>query len=115
MITIQTPQTPPSGTFGAFRPRPAKKSQLPVLIIAAAVLVAAGAAYFVWFYQGGLSLEKPVFQPAPPLQAIDQKIIGLPRLSFEGLDGDFYKSLKLHGLSPVTAGSLGRDNPFIPY
>ena len=113
MITVQTP---PSGTFGAFRPQaPKEKSYIPYLVaIFAVVILAAG--YYFFFNQGvGLSLEKPVLETAPPLTVLEMKVIKLPNFSFGVIDSDFYKSLKVYGSVPVVADSLGRVNPFIPY
>lgn len=104
------------GTFGAFKPpASSKKSYLPYLVVLFAILVLGAGAYF-FFYKGvGLSLEAPVFSPAPPLKPLELKVSGLSKFSFDVLDGDLYKSLKVYGQLPIVADSLGRVNPFIPY
>jgi len=112
MITIPTP---PSGTFGSYKITPPKKSIWPYLIIVAVVVILA-AGYYFFFYQGiGMSLETPTIAPAPPLTALETKLVKMPKFSLEVLDGAFYKSLKVYGTLPVIADLLGRANPFIPY
>lgn len=113
MITVQTP---PSGTFGAFRPQaPKEKSYIPYLIVIFLILILA-AGYYFFFNQGvSLSLKSPILETAPPLTALEMRVIGLPNFSFDVTQGDFYKSLKVYGSVPVVADSLGRTNPFIPY
>ncbi len=112
MITIPTP---PSGTFGSYRVAPPKKSILPYLIaVVVAVILAAG--YYFFFYKDvDLFLELPVLTPAPPLTALETKLVRIPKFSLEVVDSAFYKSLKIYGTFPVVADSLGRANPFIPY
>lgn len=114
MITIPTP---PSGTFGAFKPQaPKEKRSYISYLVAAAIIALLGSGYYFFFYKGvGLSLQKPVLQPALPLNDLEIKIIKLQEFSFEVIDSPFYKSLKSYGAVPVTADSLGRPNPFIPY
>ncbi len=113
MITVQTP---PSGTFGSFKPvGPPKKPPIPYLVIVLVIVILA-AGYYFFFNQGvSLSLESPVFVAAPPLTSLEAKVIKLPNFSFSVIDSDFYKSLKVYGSLPVVADSLGRTNPFIPY
>lgn len=112
MITIPTP---PSGTFGSYKVAPPKKSIWPYLIaVAAAIILAAG--YYFFFYKNiSLSLNAPAVAPPPPLTPLEEKLIKIPKFSFEAMDSSFYKSLKIYGNLPVVADSLGRDNPFIPY
>lgn len=113
MITVQTP---PSGTFGAFRPQsPKEKSYIPyVVVLFAVVILAAG--YYLFFNQGvSFSLESPTLETAPPLSPLDMRIMGIGNFSFGVTESDFYKSLKVYGSVPVVADSLGRVNPFIPY
>lgn len=113
MITIPTP---PSGTFGAFKPQTPKEKPYLSYLVVAAIIALLGSGYYFFFYKGvGLSLQKPVLQPAPPLNDLETKIIKLQNFSFEVIDSPFYKSLKSYGAVPVTADSLGRLNPFIPY
>lgn len=82
--------------------------------IAFVVVLAAGVYFF--FFQGvSLSLETPVIAPAPPLTAPEEKLIKISKFSLEIMDSAFYKSLKIYGVLPVVADSLGRANPFIPY
>lgn len=114
MITIPTP--PPSGTFNAFAPTaPKKKSFLPYLVTAGAIVLIFGLGYYFYFY-GGLSLfETPVLPAASPLTTVDVKVSQLPPLQFDLFDSSFYKSLKNYGNLPIVADSLGRINPFVPY
>ena len=113
MITVQTP---PSGTFGNFKPQvPKEKSYILYLIVIFAILILA-AGYYFFFNQGvSLSLESPILEMAPPLTVLEMKVIGLPNFSFGVIESDFYKSLRVYGSVPVVADSLGRANPFIPY
>lgn len=114
MVTI-TP-TPPSGTFGTFRPQvPRKKSALPYLAILAAVLVLAASYYFFVYQEINFSFVTPVIPAATPLNPVEVKVSQLSRFSFDVFDGSFYKSLKSYGALPIVADSLGRVNPFIPY
>ena len=113
MITVQTP---PSGTFGAFKPQGLKKKSYITYVVAIFAILILAAGYYLFFNQGiSISLESPTFPPAPALTALDAKIINLPNFSFGAIDSDFYKSLKVYGSVPVVADSLGRVNPFIPY
>jgi hypothetical protein len=110
MVTISTP---PSGTFGAFKP-PEQKRKIPAwAFVAIFVVLVLGAAYY--FYQSGFSLAAPTFTPAPPLSALETRVSRLPGFSFVVFDGEFYKSLKIYGAIPVVADSLGRVNPFVPF
>lgn len=112
MITIPTP---PSGTFGSYKVAPPKKSVWPYLAAAAAAVILA-AGYYFFFYRGiSLFSEAPAITPAPPLTALETKLIKIPKLSLDVFDSAFYKSLRIYGTLPVTADSLGRSNPFIPY
>lgn len=113
MITVQNS---PSGTFGNFKPQvPKEKSYIPYLIVIFAILILV-AGYYFFFNQGvSLSLKSQVLETAPPLTALEMKVIRLPNFSFSVVDSDFYKSLKVYGSVPVVADSLGRVNPFIPY
>ena len=113
MITIPTPSGP-SGTFGAFRPEAPKKSYLSY-VIAVIVILFLGAVYYFFFYRDVSLFEALSFPPAPLLTSLEQKVSRLPRFSFEIFDSPFYKSLKIYGKIPVTADSLGRINPFVPY
>lgn len=113
MITVQNN---PPGTFGIFKTQVSKeKSYFPYLfIIMAIVILAVG--YYFFFYQGiSLSLKPPALETALPLTALETKVMKLSNFSFDVIDGDFYKSLKIYGAVPVVADSLGRANPFIPY
>jgi hypothetical protein len=112
MITIPTP---PSGTFGSYKVAPSKKSIWPYLIVVAVAIVLAASYYFFFYKNISLSLNMPIIAPAPPLTALEAKLIKIPKFSLEVIDGAFYKSLKIYGTLPVVADSLGRDNPFIPY
>src|SRR3989338_5921262 len=115
MVNIP-PTLPPSGTFGAFKPRVSpKRSFLPYLIIGAIILIL-GASYYFFLYQGiGFSLASPVIPGASPLTPIEVKVVQLSRFPFNVFDSPFYKSLKSYGALPIVADSLGRTNPFIPY
>ena len=114
MITIPTP---PSGTFGSYRAAPPKKNFWSYLIVVAiAVILAAGIYYFFFYKDIGLFSETPsAIAPAPPLTALEIKLIKIPGFSLEVMNSAFYKSLKIYGNLPVIADSLGRANPFIPY
>ena len=113
MITVQTP---PSGTFGNFKPQASqKKSYIPYVVVIFVILILA-AGYYFFFDQGmSFSLASQSLETAPPLTALEEKVIRLPNFSFGVIDGDFYKSLRVYGSVPVVADSLGRTNPFIPY
>jgi hypothetical protein len=114
MVTI--PQ-PPSGTFGSYKvgPRP-KKPLSPYLIIIGVAILILAAGYYFFFYQGiGLSLEAPALPPAPALTPLEVKVSQLSGLPFNIIDSPFYQSLKIYGVLPVVADSLGRTNPFVPY
>lgn len=114
MITI--PMSPPSGTFNAFGPAaPKKKSFLPYLIAAGAIVLIFGMGYYFYFYDGFSLFETPVLPITSPLTAVDVKVSQLPPLQFDLFDSSFYKSLKSYGNLPIVADSLGRTNPFIPY
>lgn len=116
MITIPTP--PPSGTFNAFPPRVApKNSSLPRVVIIGAIILVLGFGYYFYSYGGfGFRLfQAPVLAVSPSLSAVDIKVSQSPRLQFDLFDSSFYKSLKSYGNLPITADSLGRVNPFIPY
>lgn len=113
MITVQTP---PSGTFGAFRPQGPKEKSYISYVVALFAVVILVAGYYFFFNQGvSFSLESPTLETAPPLTALDGKIMKLQNFSFGVIESDFYKSLKVYGSVPVVADSLGRTNPFIPY
>ncbi len=112
MITIPTQ---PSGTFGSYKVAPPQKSAWPYLIIVAVAVILAAGYYFFFYKNIGLSLESPVIAPAPPLTLLEEKLIKIPKFSLEVMDSAFYKSLKIYGVLPVVADSLGRTNPFIPY
>jgi|SRR3989344_2447174 len=113
MITIPTP---PSGTFGAFKPQTSKeKSYLTYLVITAMIIIL-GSVYYFFFYRGvNLSLQRQVLEAPPPLNDLEIKVSKLERFSFDVIDSPFYKSLKSYGAIPVVADSLGRLNPFVPY
>lgn len=113
MITIQN-HSP--GTFGTFKAQVQKeKSYFPYLFAVAAIVILA-AGYYFFFNQGiSLSLKSPALEIAMPLTDLDLKVMKLPNFSFNVIESDFYKSLKIYGALPVVADSLGRINPFIPY
>lgn len=113
MITIPTP---PSGTFGEFKPKtPKEKSYLSYLVIAAAILIIGSGYYFFFYKDFGLSFKEPSLQAAAPLNDLENKVIKLKTFPFSVIDNPLYKSLKTYGAVPVTADSLGRLNPFVPY
>ena len=114
MVTIPTP---PSGTFGSYKAAPQpKKSFSPYLIIIGVAILILAAGYYFFFYQGiGLSSEASALSPASALTPLEIKVSQLPSFSFNVIDSSFYKSLKICGVLPVVADSLGRTNPFIPY
>lgn len=113
---VNIPSTMSPGTFGSFKPPvSSKKSYLPYLVGLFAILVLGTGIYFFFFKGVSLSLEAPVFSPAPALKPLELKVSGLSKFSFDVLGGDFYKSLKIYGQLPIAADSLGRVNPFIPY
>ncbi|MEK7087444.1 MAG: hypothetical protein AAB958_01945 [Patescibacteria group bacterium] len=113
MITIQNYSPETFGTFKAQAPK--EKSYLPYLFAIAAIFILA-AGYYFFFNQGvSISLKSPVLETAMPLTDLEMKVMKLPNFSFNAIESDFYKSLKVYGALPVVADSLGRVNPFIPY
>lgn len=113
MITIPNP---PSGTFGSFKaPEQPKRPFLFYLIVIGFIALIAATGYFFIYKGVSLSLQPPVLSPAPPLNSLEVKVSRLPDLQFEVLNSPLYKSFKMYGTLPITADSLGRTNPFIPY
>lgn len=113
MITIQN-HSP--GTFGTFKAQVQKeKSYFPYLFAVATIIILAVGYYFFVNQGVNLSLKSPVLEMAKPLTDLDLKVMKLPGFSFDVIESDFYKSLRVYGALPVVADSLGRINPFIPY
>lgn len=93
-----------------------KKRQKTLLgILIAAVIITA----FVWYisFQKGPSVEEfisPEERVSPGYSFTEQRLKEV-KLDFGILDDALFKSLKSHGVLPVTAGETGRTNPFRPY
>lgn len=95
------------------KPLEQKKRQKILLEILVAVLIITA---IVW-YMGYKPMPSEEITPSGQLplgfSATDEKLKGL-KLEFDILDNDLFKSLKSHGVLPVTAGETGRVNPFEP-
>lgn len=113
MITLQN-HSP--GTFGTFKAQVQKeKSYFPYLFAVVAIVILVAGYYFFFTRGVNLSLKSPVLEIAIPLTDLEMKVMNAPNFSFDVIESDFYKSLKVYGALPVVADSLGRVNPFIPY
>lgn len=93
-----------------------KKRQKVLLgvLIAVAIITA-----FIWYinFQKGFSVEEFISsgeRVSPDYSFTEQRLKEV-KLDFSILDDALFKSLKSHGLLPVTAGETGRTNPFQSY
>jgi len=88
-----------------------KRQKILVGILVAVVIITA----VVWFsnYYKGPAVEKTVApgQLTTGSSAMDEELKTI-KLDFSVFDDDLFKSLKSHGVLPVTAGETGRTNPF---
>jgi len=87
-----------------------KKRQKTLIIVLIVVVVMA---IVVWYLglQGEVPAEGEVSAGVSPTEEMLKEI----RLDFSVFDSPLFKSLKSHGILPVTAGETGRENPFSPY
>lgn len=89
------------------KPVEQKKRQKTLVIILIAVVIIA---IIVWYLglQGGSSIEGEAPLGVSPAEEMLKEI----KLDFSVFDDPLFKSLKSHGILPVTAGETGRENPF---
>lgn len=82
-------------------------------ILIGILIVAAIALGFFWY--SGLQ-TRPSFEElisgSGGASLISEEKIKTIQLDLDVLDSSLFKSLKSHGVLPVTAGQTGRDNPF---
>lgn len=92
-----------------------KRQRILIYILVVVAIITA----FIWYsnYQ-----KRPVVEEFIPTEegsaigpSFAEETIKEIRLDFSILDDSLFKSLKSHGLLPVTAGETGRENPFSPY
>lgn len=90
------------------------KRQKVLIIVLAVVLVITA---FVWYlnFQREPAVEEyiPLEGGIAPLP-IEERLKEI-RLDLSALDDALFKSLRSHGLLPVTVGESGRENPLEPY
>ncbi len=89
------------------KPLQQKKRQkilLMVLVVVAAITV---------FYLYSASQKGPVVEESDFL--ITGEGLEDVKLDLSVLDDSLFKSLKSHGVLPVTVGETGLENPFLPY
>jgi len=69
---------------------------------------------FVWYsnFQKGPSVVKEQAAISP---LVSEKRLKDIELELNVLDSSLFKSLKSHGVLPITVGETGRQNPFEPY
>ncbi len=81
-----------------------QKTLLMALVVVVIIIV------FVWYsnYQ-----KEPVVEESAP--QITGKRLKDIKLDLSVLDDSLFKSLRSHGVLPVTAGETGHTNPFEPY
>lgn len=84
-----------------------QKALITVLIVVVIIAI------IVWYL--GLQGEAPAEREAPVGVSPAEEMLKEIRLDFSIFDSPLFKSLKSHGILPVTAGETGRENPFSPY
>ena len=94
------------------QPLEQKKRQKILLGILVAVIIITVAVWYSSYYEGP-SVEEivPSGQLTTGASAIEEELKTI-KLDFSVFDDDLFKSLKSHGVLPVTAGETGRINPF---
>ncbi len=84
-----------------------QKALITVLIVVVVIAIV------VWYL--GLQGEVPTEGEMPVGVSPAEEMLKEIRLDFSIFDDPLFKSLKSHGILPVTAGETGRENPFKPY
>ena len=94
------------------QPLEQKKRQKILVGILVAVIIITVVILYSNYYKGP-SVEETVApgQLTTGFSAIDEELKTI-RLDFSVFDDDLFKSLKFHGVLPVTADETGRINPF---
>lgn len=85
-----------------------QKKHQKILLMVLVVVIAITVFYLYLNYQKGPVVEEPVL----PITGEGLKDI---KLDLSVLDDPLFKSLKSHGVLPVTAEETGLENPFQPY
>lgn len=96
------------------QPLKQKQRQRILLGILAIVLIITA---FVWYsnYQKAPSVEELISSEKVTGPSATEEKLKAVKLDFGVLDNKLFKSLKSHGVLPVTKGETGRQNPFEPY
>lgn len=93
----------------------AKRQKVLIAILAAVLVITA----FVWYINFQKKpLEEEYVSPEQAGTAISlplEERLKEIRLDVSALDNSLFKSLRSHGLLPVTIGEAGRENPLLPY
>lgn len=90
------------------------KRQKVLIIVLAVVLVITA---FVWYsnFQREPTVEKYIPPEGGTYSLPVEERLREIRLDLSALDDALFKSLRSHGLLPVTIGESGRENPLLPY
>lgn len=74
-------------------------------------------AFFFWYsnYQKGPSYEVEFTQKEITMTSTFEQRFKEIKLDFSILDDSLFKSLKSHGVLPITVEEAGRENPFVSY
>lgn len=92
-----------------------KRQKILIMVLVAVLVITA----FVWYTNFQKKPSDDEYIPperagaAVPLP-IEERLKEI-RLDISILDDSLFKSLRSHGLLPVTVGEAGRENPLLPY
>lgn len=89
-----------------------KRQKILLGILVAAVVITA----FVWYlnFQKSSSINGAAQSGSVSVSTITEQKLKEIKLDFSVLDDVLFKSLKSHGILPISPGETGRDNPFQP-
>lgn len=93
------------------QPLEQKKRQKILLGTLVVVLIITAVVWYMGYNQKPFEEITTSGQLPPGFSATDEKLKEL-KLELNILDNDLFKSLKSHGVLPVTSGETGRVNPF---
>lgn len=99
-------------------PKPLEeKKRQKILLMALVIVVAITVFYLYSNYQKRPVVEESIPATGEPIAGLSVIGEGLKdiKLDLSVLDDPLFKSLKSHGVLPVTAGETGLENPFLPY
>lgn len=85
-----------------------QKKRQKILLVALAIVIVI---VVIWY----LVLQKEPSDDTDTLHTDKEEVIKKVELDFSVLDDALFKSLKSHGILPVTSGDTGKVNPFETY